>query len=399
MWRNKTGACLIALQIAVTLAVVVNSLFIINTRLDKMALPVGSDTENIFSLSTVALTEDINTENFMREDLRQIRSIAGVREATPLLHYLQGQSARADTYRATPEENDDMEVFANINYTDERGLEAMGVELLEGRFFRADEIQTIDINYNGVPDKVVVTEALGRKFFPEGDIAGRSLYYDDNATIEIIGVISNVATAWLSRDEPSLADTKYNLILHPYMIYDRSAKYLVRAEDGMLSSVIPEVEKLLLETDPNRLIRSTYTQVEILQRAYSNDYATMVILTVVMFLMLIITGLGIVGLASFSVKQRTRQIGTRRALGARRRDILRYFFVENLLLTTMGVILGAVLTYAVNYILSTEFGGERLAVHYFPAGVVILYVLGLIAVYGPAQKATSIPPAIATRTV
>jgi putative ABC transport system permease protein len=400
LWRNKTGACLIALQIAVTLSVVVNALFIISERIEKISLPLGSDTANIFSLRTVAVSDDINVENMMRQDLRDIRDIPGVIDAISPLTYLQSGSARADTYRAVPEPNDDMELLANINYTDEHGLDALGLELLQGRFFSADEIQYIDINYNGIPEKVVITESLGRKFFPEGEIAGRYIYYDQRAIpVEIIGVVSDIATAWVSQDATYLADTKYNFMLHPYMIYTGRASYLIRAEDDQLASIMPQVEDALLKSEPNRLIQSVFTQEEIVARSFANDYATMSVLIVVMCLMIVITGLGIVGLASFSVKQRTRQIGTRRALGARKRDILKYFFMENIILTTMGVVLGAVLTYVLNYILSTEFGGERLDPEYFPGGMVILYVLGLVAVFGPARKAASIAPAIATRTV
>ena len=400
MWRNKLGAALIALQIAVTLAVVVNVLFIINGRIDKINRPVGSDTENIFSLQTVLLSENLNMENVMRDDLERIRNLPGVQAAISLLTYLQSGSARAETYRAVPEINDDMEIFTNINYTDEFGLAALGVELIEGRFFRADEIQFITVNFNGIPPKVVVTESLGRKFFPDGNIAGRTIYYDvQGAPVQIIGVISDVATGWIARDDDFLVDSRYYFMLHPYVIYKDRAIYLVRTEPGLLASIMPEVEASLLASDPNRLIQSVYTQQEILDRSYANDHATMVILSVVMVLMVIITGLGIVGLASFSVSQRTRQIGTRRALGARKRDILRYFFIENILLTTMGVVLGGVLTYVVNYVLSTEFGGDKLDFSYYPSGVLILYVLGLVAVFGPARRASMIAPAIATRTV
>ena len=293
-----------------------------------------------------------------------------------------------------------MEMLVNLNYTDEHGLEAMGVKLLAGRFFRPEEIRYIDINYNGVPDKVIVTEALGRKFFPEGELVGRHIYYAQAATpIEIIGVIENVATAWLGRDEPYLVDTRYNFMLHPYMLYETGARYLVRAEPGQRAAAMAEVERVLLEAEPNRLLRSVYTQDEILKFSFSNDYATMIILLVVMGLMLLITGLGIVGLASFSVRQRTRQIGTRRALGARKRDILRYFLVENVLLTTLGVLVGGFLTYGLNFLLASQFGGERLGIQYFPGGVFILYLLGMIAVLGPARRASAIAPAIATRTV
>ena len=304
------------------------------------------------------------------------------------------------SYRVMPEENDDMNILANVNYVDEHGLKALGVQLIAGRFFRADEIQYITPDFRGEPDKVVVSESMARKFFPEGELVGRTIYYDTSAqAITIIGVISDVATAWLAYDIPFFEDTYYNFMLQPYVEYDGRASYLIRAEEGQLSSVMPEVESALLRTDSDRLISSVYTQEEVLARSYSNDRATLVILVIVMCLMIGITGLGIVGLASFSVSQRTRQIGTRRALGARKRDVLRYFVVENLLLTSIGVVLGGVFTYMLSYLLLTQFGGDRLDPLYYPGGVVILYVLGLIAVLGPAQKAASIPPAIATRTI
>jgi putative ABC transport system permease protein len=400
MWRNKVGACLIALQIAVTLAVVVNALFIINGRIEKISAPVGIDVDNIFTLTTVALSTNQDPEQLIKDDLAQIRAIPGVRDAIPVLTYYQSGSARADSYRGVPESNDDLEILSNINYTDEHGLAAMGIELIEGRFFRADEISYITPDYNGVPTKVIVTETLGRKFIPVGPIAGSNIYYDTQGIpIEIIGVVSDIATGWIASDRVSLADTRYNVMLQPYLIYRIGTSYLVRAEDGLLSSIMPQVEAALLESEPNRLISRILTQSEVLERSYANDYATVVVLIVVMGLMLLITGLGIVGLASFSVRQRTRQIGTRRALGAKKSDILRYFITENILLTTLGVILGGALTYLVNYLLATHFGSEQLDPRYLPSGMILVYLLGLIAVFGPAHKAASIPPAIATRTV
>jgi putative ABC transport system permease protein len=400
MWRNKTGACLISLQIAVTLAVVVNALFIINGRLEKMQRPVGVDSENIFNMRTVALGENVNFEHFVTQDLEAIRNISGVVAATPILTYLQSGSARMSSYRAKPELNDDMEIMANVNYADASGLEALGAELIAGRFFRPDEIQHITPDVAGEPDKVVITESLGRKLFPGGDAVGKTIYYDTGAEpITIIGVISNVATAWLASDLPFFTDTYYDFMLQPYVEYSGRVNYLIRTEPGSQAFAIQEVERVLLEAEPHRLINRVFTQQEILARSYANDRATMIILVTVMVMMIVITGLGIVGLASFSVAQRTRQIGTRRALGARKRDILRYFFLENLLLTTIGVLIGGVFTYLLSYLLSTQFGGESLDPAYYPTGVVILYMLGIFAVFAPARRAASIPPAIATRTV
>ena len=257
MWRNKTGSCLIALQIAVTLAVVVNALFIINQRIEKIQLPVGSDTENIFSLETVFLSDGINVENQMNSDLEKIRNMPGTQGVISILNNLQSGSSRVDTYRGSPELNDDIEIYSNINYTDENGLEALGVKLLEGRFFRKDEIQYISPDDNSIPESVIVTESLGRKYIPEGPIAGQVIYYDERAVpIKIIGVIENIATAWLARDESYLADTKYNFMLQPYMSYQSRANYLIRAEPGQRSRLMASVEAALLEIEPNRLIRN-----------------------------------------------------------------------------------------------------------------------------------------------
>jgi len=112
-----------------------------------------------------------------------------------------------------------------------------------------------------------------------------------------------------------------------------------------------------------------------------------------------ITALGIVGLASFSVSQRTKQIGTRRALGARRRDILHYFMTENWLITSMGTILGSVFAVALNFWLVNLYDLPAISWYYIPVGVVCLWALGLLAVLGPAFRASAISPSIATRSV
>ena len=112
-----------------------------------------------------------------------------------------------------------------------------------------------------------------------------------------------------------------------------------------------------------------------------------------------VTALGIVGLASFHVNQRRKQIGTRRAVGARRVDIIRYFMLENWLLTTAGVFLGAILAFAFGQWLSAAYSLPRLEPWYVAAGIVLLWILGQLAVYVPARRAAAIPPALATRTV
>jgi putative ABC transport system permease protein len=116
-------------------------------------------------------------------------------------------------------------------------------------------------------------------------------------------------------------------------------------------------------------------------------------------LLVIITALGIIGLASFTVKTRTKQIGTRRAVGARKIDIIRYFLLENWLMTSFGVVAGIGLAMLLNGALVIWFSMDMLNLFYVPMGILGLWALGLLSVLGPARRAAAIPPAVATRTV
>ena len=123
------------------------------------------------------------------------------------------------------------------------------------------------------------------------------------------------------------------------------------------------------------------------------------ILTFTVVLLIVITSLGIVGLASFSVNRRTKQIGTRRALGASKVAILRYFMTENFIISLVGVSIGAALTIGLNIIMIEVFTLTRISWYLVPVAMLMLLLVGQAAVFGPARRASSVPPAVATRTV
>jgi putative ABC transport system permease protein len=133
--------------------------------------------------------------------------------------------------------------------------------------------------------------------------------------------------------------------------------------------------------------------------SYADDRAMATYMTVVIGLLLSVAALGVFGLAAFNVSTRTKQIGTRRAVGARRRDVVRYFLVENWLVTTTGVLAGCVLALVLGYWLSVSFELPRLNLYYLLAGVAALWAVGLVAALVPARRAALVSPAVATRTV
>src|SRR5690606_10800475 len=143
----------------------------------------------------------------------------------------------------------------------------------------------------------------------------------------------------------------------------------------------------------------TKTFSELRDEFYQQPRAMAWLLGIVCLALLFVTALGIVGLASFWVQQRTKQIGVRRALGATRGQILRYFQTENFLLATIGIVIGMLLAFAINQMLMSRYALPRLPLSYLPVGALVLWLLGQVAVLGPARRAAAVPPAVATRSV
>ena len=178
------------------------------------------------------------------------------------------------------------------------------------------------------------------------------------------------------------------------------ARYVIRAASGDAAALAPEIEKALTDRGSGRVVMDLKLHSEIVDETYGGDIAMIRMLTTVIVLLLAVTSLGVVGLASFNVRSRTKQIGTRRAVGARRRDILRYFLVENAVMTGIGVALGTVLTFALRisgWSRTTTWRGSIPT--WVPLGILGLLLLGQIATLAPARRASLIPPGVATRTI
>ena len=178
-------------------------------------------------------------------------------------------------------------------------------------------------------------------------------------------------------------------------------QYLVRTEPGRRDALMRHAEEHLATSNPDRVIKSVRS-VEFYQAACSivTDRDMGVFLVIVTALLLAVACLGIFGLATFNVSTRTKQIGTRRAVGARKRDIVRYFMVENGLITTAGIVRRAARwRSASGYWLSVQYQLPRLDLYYLVGGVLALWAIGQLAAWQPARRAAAVSPSVATRTV
>jgi putative ABC transport system permease protein len=177
------------------------------------------------------------------------------------------------------------------------------------------------------------------------------------------------------------------------------ARYAVRTKPGQLDATMRAVAPLLYKVNPLRVLDddSVTSFAEIRAKAYRADVGMAVLMGVICLILIAVTAAGIVGLTSFWVGQRHRQIGVRRALGARKIDILHYFQIENMLIAGIGAVLGVLLAIGLNLWLITRYEMDHLPVLYVLVGMVAVLLLGQAAVFVPARRASNVPPVSATR--
>jgi putative ABC transport system permease protein len=179
------------------------------------------------------------------------------------------------------------------------------------------------------------------------------------------------------------------------------ALYVLRSAPQDRQRVLAAATAALWKANPDRIINSTRVRTySAIRAAYFQRDITMIGLLIASVLgLLFVTALGIAGLANFWVQQRTRSIGIRRAIGATRGEILRYFQAENFLIVGTGIVLGTILAIALNLVLMTHYELPRLPLGYLPAGALVLWMLGQLSVLSPALSASRVPPVVATRSV
>lgn len=396
MLRNKTGAVLMALQIAFTFAVVVNSSFIITTRLEKMTRPTGLDEAGIFTLRVQGFAPDFDHHGMIRRDMDWLRAQDGIVDATPINQVPLSGSGWGTSLRTEADRESETSAGGNVYEATPHTIPSLGVELVAGRNFTDEEVIWHQPDNARPVASVITTLAMAESLFPDiepEEAVGRTVYWNNEDQLTIVGLVKQMHGAWVGWDGLERP------MLIPQVDDGPSFRYLIRAEPGQRDRMMKEVEEGLAELDRSRVVESVRSLEEYKSGSYEADRAMAIVMAVVMVLLIMITSLGIVGLAYFTVNQRFKQIGTRRALGARKTDIVRYFLAENWLMTSVGLALGAVLTVGFNVWLVNTWNLPKLNWTYLPAGLVFIWALGQIASYMPARRAAKISPAVATRTV
>ena len=391
MKKNKMGVALVVIEVAVTMAVVVNTLGMVRDYNFKINEPTGFDLDNQIALTMQpfdqAFVEKDFRENVIAEDLRYIRSLPGVKNATVVNNFPVGGSGSSTARRSNSE--DKRGVSFGYNRVGKNAQETLGLELIEGRWFNDEEIESSNTK------TVILNQEAANALFPDGDALGKRIEEINGPDYEVvIGIVGTMHGFW-----PTWSGFKRNgLFPGTAGSYNWGIRYMILVEPGAMNDTITTLEKGLLEKNNGRNINMD-TMVEIKENTFGMRRMIARMLQGISIILVFVTALGITGLSMFLVIKRRRHIGIRRALGATKKDIIRYFVLENFIMTVMGTILGLGLTYGLHLGMLGMSNTKELGIVFMGSGVLALWAIGLFAVFFPAWSASKVHPAIATKSL
>ena len=395
--HHKTRFWLIVLEVALTFAIVVNCVSLGLDLLRDFRRPTGYDEDNLIAISANPFAPEFTDEEtrlgIRDQDLEALRALPGVIDAVAISQIPLSGSGSGTGRKPLGSDLDT--THAPYFHVAGDPVRTFGVDLIEGRTFTEEDLQIEEREDGSDHRAVILSEGLATAMFPDGSALGQDIQSSDgSSTATVVGIVRYMHNSW------PVGNSRANntMIMPGDAVYERSMRYLVRTEPGAREAVFPELEGALVGVHAGRLT-SVRTLEEFKKRNYSRSTGMIKMLSTVIVLLVFVTGLGIVGLTSFSVAERKRQIGTRRALGGRRVDILRYFLLENGLLTGCGLALGLGLSIGLNYALVHVVDAPRVDTLLLSGGMLFLWVVGFLAALVPALQAASVPPVIATRTV
>jgi putative ABC transport system permease protein len=394
--KHRIPAALIVLEIALACAVLCNAVFMIGQRIGEIHSPNAIDEQGIVDIGVQGINPDTANVDIPR-DLATLREIPGVTAAAAVNMLPLGNNSWNMNAGTSPDQllSKDSPNVAEYLFTKD-GPDALGLSLMKGRFFNDDEYADSKLGNNYLPSAHValVTQSLARRLWPDAEALGKPIWIGKNNRYTVVGVVADVL-----RPDANGGETGHFLsAFFPVSPAAGIQDYVVRSAPQDRARILRDGVQKLEALSPSVVVEGrTFT--EIRDKYYANARSMVWMLVLVCVVMLAVTAFGIVGLTSFWVGQRRRQIGIRRAVGATRAHIMQYFQTENFLLSSAGVAVGMILAFGINLYLMQHYQLDRMPWYYLPASAIALWLLGQLTVLGPALRAANVPPVVATRGV
>jgi putative ABC transport system permease protein len=391
--RRLRGAFVVA-QMALALVLLVGAGLMIKSFSRLQAVDPGFDPGNLLTmrvdLPASKYEEDPAIVAFYRQAVERLSALPGVRSATAInyLPFYSGLGARTRFHidgreAARPGE----EPSTDVRVTDENYFRTLNIPVLRGRTFTAQEAA------ENRP-VVVISEALARKYFPGEDPVGRRIaveMQENPPMMEIIGVVGDVRYDKLDGELYPMA---YETM--PQLTYN-AMTFVVRA-DGDPLALASAARREVQQIDADLPLADVRTLQSWIGESVSRTRFGTLLLAVFAAVALLLAAVGIYGVMSYSVAQRQHEIGIRMAMGAQRRDVVRLVVGHGLILTGVGIALGAIGAFALTRLIAgLLYGVSASDPAIYAAVALLLAAVALLACYVPARRATRVDPMEALR--
>jgi putative ABC transport system permease protein len=388
---KRTRSVLVAVEVALSLVLLIGAGLMIKSFVRLQQMNLGFDPDNVLavdlSLSSSRYPEDRQQIAFFQEALERLQSLPGVKSAgattgLPLTLSLSGSDFRIEG-RPDPEAGKEMIINTRSVSPDYFGT--LRVSLIKGRDFS-------DRDKSDAPKAAIINNDLARIYFPNEDPIGKRITFDDGESwISIVGVIGDVKQLGLdSSAKPE--------VYFPYLQVAASSMSLVVRTTSDPLSLAGAVKSQIQTIDKDLPIDDAKTMQQLLAESLSGRRFNMLLLTVFAMVALVLAIVGIYGVMSYTVTQRTHEIGIRVAIGAQSRDVFRMVIGQGMMLAMIGVAFGLVGAFALTRLMTTMlFGVEPSDPATFISIAVLLTIVALAACYIPARRATKVNPLLALR--
>ncbi|HEX8144774.1 MAG TPA: ABC transporter permease [Pyrinomonadaceae bacterium] len=390
--RNRVRSLLVISEVALSLVLLVGAGLLIRSFVSLLNTSPGFDADSILTvdipLSRSKFPGGEQQSLYVQQLIERTREVPGV-EAVAAVNILPlSGNARESSFtvegRPVPP---GQEPEAQVSAVSPDYFRAMSIPLQRGRVFT-------ERDRKDAPPVLIISESLARRNFPGEDPLGKRLLIDDaKPPHEIIGIVGDVHHEGLETE----AGPEYYLSY--FQAPERLVNLVVRAAPPTdPASLQSAVRNAIKGVNSDQLIWQTKTMQQMLSESVARQRFNMMLLALFAALALFLATIGIYGVMSYSVTQRTHEIGIRIALGAQARDVLRMVVRQGMTLTLVGVCLGLLAAFAVTRVMtSLLYGVTATDALTFAAVSVLLAGIALLACLIPARRATRVDPMVALR--
>ena len=387
--RNRTRSALVVLESAIAVVLLIGAGLLIRSLIRLQNVSPGFDAQNVLTMRLDLPRQKYDTPdksvNFFSQLESRLGALPGV-ESVGFVSELPLSGQPNDmpyTVEGRPAVSPDQSFDDDFRRVNRQYFSALRIPLLRGRNFTEQEVrQTAKV--------LIISERLASQVFPNEEPLGKRLVMSfGNQAYEIIGIVGDIRHRALESDP---APAMY------WPTYETGGTNVVIRTQGDPSSLAAAVRNEVKAIDPDQPVAELRTMDDWLKTAVATPRYRTMLIALFALVALVLAATGIYGVMSYSVAQRTHEIGVRMALGARRFDVLALVVRQGMALVVAGIVLGLLGAVALTRVMSTLLFGVTARDPMTFAGVAALLMLvALVACYVPARRATKVDPLIALR--